>query len=128
MRLLLDTHIGLWALTADKRLSAEARALIGDPDNLVYISVVSVWEIAIKHGLGRASIPFSGADAVRYFAEAGYEWLDIRPQHAAAVETLPMLHADPFDRLLVAQALIEPLRLITHDPMVAAYTDTILLV
>lgn len=128
MRLLLDTHIAIWALTGDRRLGKEATARIADPDNQVYVSAASIWEIAIKHALGRGAVPFSGQDALGYFAEAGYVWLDIRPEHAAATATLPALHADPFDRLLVAQALVEPLRLVTHDQTLVPYSDTILLV
>lgn len=128
MRLLLDTHIAIWALTDDPQLSATARGLIGDADNQVFISAVSIWEIAIKHALQRFGVPFSGNDALGFFADAGYEWLDVTPAHAAATETLPPLHADPFDRLLVAQAIIEPLRLLTHDAALAPYSDTILLV
>ena len=127
MRLLLDTHIALWALAADRRLGRDARERIADPDNRVFVSAASVWEIAIKHAHGGA-VPFSGEDALRFFAEAGYEWLPIRPEHAAATEGLPRLHNDPFDRLLVAQALTEPMRLMTHDSALAAYSDTILLV
>lgn len=126
--MLLDTHIAIWALTDDPRLSAVARAHIEGPDNLVFVSAATVWEIAIKHALGRFGVPFSGTDAVGYFEQAGYEWLDIRPSHTAATETLPPLHGDPFDRLLIAQALTEPLRLVTHDTTLAACSDTILLV
>ncbi len=128
MRLLLDTHIAIWALTADRRLGKDASARIADPDNRVFVSAVTIWEIAIKHAHGRGAVPFSGEAALGYFSEAGYEWLAIRPEHAAATEALPMLHSDPFDRLLVAQALTEPLRLMTHDQVLAPYSDTILLV
>lgn len=128
MRLLLDTHIAIWALTDDSRLGKDARARIADPDNQVFVSAVSIWEITIKHALGRGAVPFSGEAALGYFSEAGYGWLDIRPEHAAAIEALPMLHSDPFDRMLVAQALTEPLRLMTHDQTLAPYSDTILLV
>jgi PIN domain nuclease of toxin-antitoxin system len=128
MRLLLDTHIAIWALTADRRLSASARELIATPDNRVYVSAASVWEIAIKHALGRGAVPFSGQDALRYFTDAGFELLDIRPEHAAATEALPPLHGDPFDRLLIAQAVTEPLRLLTHDQTLVEYSDTIVLV
>jgi PIN domain nuclease of toxin-antitoxin system len=126
MRLLLDTHVALWAITDDPRLSARARVLIADPANTVVVSAVSVWEIAIKHALGRGDMPISGQEALRYFLDSGYLLLDITPGHAAAVERLPPLHADPFDRLLVAQALDEPLRLLTRDAQVAAYSDSII--
>ena len=129
MNLLLDTHVALWAITADPRLPPDIQDLIADPDNSVVVSAASVWEISIKHALARGrpnDMPISGAQAVGYFRAAGYGLLNISAEHAAAVETLPALHADPFDRLLVAQALTEPLRLVTRDPHVAAYSETII--
>ena len=129
MNLLLDTHVALWAITADPRLPANVETLIADPRNSVAVSAASVWEISIKHLLDRGrpnDMPISGSQAIGYFRAAGYRLLDISPEHAAAVETLPALHADPFDRLLVAQALTEPMRLVTRDPMVAAYSPTII--
>jgi len=128
VRLLLDTHIALWAITDNPKLSTRARKLVLAPENEIYVSAASVWEIAIKHALGRHTIPISGEEARCYFAEAGYISLPITDQHAAATVTLPPLHADPFDRLLVAQALTEPLILLTHDATVAGYSDNILLV
>lgn len=128
VQILLDTHIALWALVDDRRLGADARATILDPDNAVTISAASVWEIAIKRALGQSGIPFSARTAIGYFMQAGYQLLGVRPEHAAAVEALPKLHSDPFDRMLVAQALAEPLRLMTHDRALAAYSDTIILV
>jgi PIN domain nuclease of toxin-antitoxin system len=131
MRLLLDTHIALWAVTDDARLSPRARDLIGDPENDVFVSAASIWEIAIKHALARGGpndMPVSGAEALRYFRDAAYEMVDIAPVHAAAAETLPILHWDPFDRLLIAQALTAPFRLVTHDPRVAGYNDAIIMV
>lgn len=128
MRLLLDTHIAIWALVADRRLSARARKLINDTDNVVFVSAASIWEIAIKHPLGRSGLPFSAGDALRYFDQAGYAFLPIRAEHAAAVESLPPIHRDPFDRLLIAQAFAEPLRLLTHDALVAGYGQTIIAV
>lgn len=129
MRLLLDTYVALWALTDDQRLATHARTLIADPANEVCVSAATIWEIAIKHGLdrrGAGAMPVSGREAQRLFLAAGYTLIPILPEHAAAVESLPLLHADPFDRLLVAQALTEPLRLITHDAVMAAYGDTII--
>ena len=131
MSVLLDTHIGLWAVADDPRLPARARELITEPTNDVFVSVANLWEIAIKHALGRGGVndmPISGQDALEYFREAGYMLLDIVPAHAVAVEGLPQLHADPFDRMLVAQALTVPLRLLTHDLRVARYSDTVILV
>lgn len=123
MRLLLDTHVALWALTDDPRLSQRARALIADPENDVLVSAASVWEVAIKHALGRGDMPISGDQALDWFRQAGYQLLPIAPEHAAAVEHLPDHHRDPFDRMLVAQATAEPLRLLTHDPLVLRYGD-----
>jgi PIN domain nuclease of toxin-antitoxin system len=131
VRLLLDTHIALWAVADDRRLSAEARTLIVDPANEIVVSTASLWEIAIKHALARGlpnDMPISASEALGYFREAGYELLDISPAHVIAIEALPALHADPFDRILVAQALNVPLRLLTHDPKVASYSDSIIAV
>jgi PIN domain nuclease of toxin-antitoxin system len=128
MRLLLDTHIILWALTADPRLSATTQDLLLDPHNDVFFSAATILEIAIKHSLRRESMPIAAEHAMRLFAEAGYEELSITAAHAAKVETLPPLHNDPFDRLLVAQALTEPMRLVTHDRLIGSYSDSILLV
>lgn len=126
MRLLLDTHIALWALTDDRRLRANARALIADRDNAAFVSTASLWEIAIKHALGRSGLPFDAAAALSFFAQAGYLMLEVKPEHAVAVGALPLLHHDPFDRMLVAQALTEPMRLITHDATVASYSTAIM--
>lgn len=128
MKLLLDTHIALWAIADDARLSSRARELIAAPRNLVWVSAVSVWEIAIKHSLGRGDMPISGVEALEFFRLSGYRMLPVSSEHAAAVEGLPAHHQDPFDRLLVAQSLTEPLRLLTHDTTVARYSDTVILV
>lgn len=126
MNLLLDTHVALWAITDSPRLSAQARALISAPYASVWVSAVSVWEIAIKHALARGDMPVSGQEALRWFQVSGYRLLAIEAHHAAAVEELPPHHPDPFDRLLVAQALVEPMRLLTQDATVARYSDSIL--
>jgi PIN domain nuclease of toxin-antitoxin system len=107
------------------------RREISEPRNAVVVSVASIWEIAIKFAQGRrgsGSMPLSGRDAFDRFRRSGYEILPILPEHAMAVERLPLLHGDPFDRILVAQALEQPLRLVTADTTVAAYSDTIILV
>jgi PIN domain nuclease of toxin-antitoxin system len=126
LNLLLDTHVALWAITDSPKLPLKARELILSPKTNVWISAASVWEIAIKHGLGRGDMPVSGEDAARYFRESGYRFLAVEPEHAVAVEGLAAHHQDPFDRILVAQALAEPMRLMTHDPLVARYSDTII--
>lgn len=126
MNLLLDTHVALWAITDSPKLPPKARELIASPKTNVWISAASIWEIAIKHALGRGDMPISAQDARRYFSESGYRLLAIEAEHALAVEDLPTHHGDPFDRILVAQALMEPMRLMTHDAMVALYSDTII--
>jgi PIN domain nuclease of toxin-antitoxin system len=131
VRLLLDTHVALWAIADDDRLSAKARRLIDDPENDVVVSAATVWEISIKHALARGGpndMPISGEEALGYFKDAGFELLGISPTHAAAVEGLPPLHADPFDRILVAQALTTPLRLLTHDQRIVGYSDLVIAV
>ena len=126
MNLLLDTHVALWAITDSPKLPQNARDMIQSPKTTVWISAASIWEIAIKHGLGRGGMPVSSQDAVRYFGESGYRFLAVEAEHAAAVEELAAHHQDPFDRILVAQALVEPMRLMTHDSLVALYSDTII--
>jgi len=128
MNLLLDTHIALWAITDDPKLPALARGLIAAPDNVVWVSAASVWEIAIKRALGRGDMPISSQQALEFFKQSGYRILPIDAVHATVVEGLPAHHQDPFDRILVAQALSEPMRLITHDAKVALYSDTVILV
>jgi len=126
LNLLLDTHVALWAITDSPKLPKKARELIESPKSSVWISAASVWEIAIKHALGRGDMPVSSQDAVRYFRESGYRFLPVEAEHAMAVEDLPAHHNDSFDRILVAQAIVEPMRLMTHDPVVARYSDTII--
>jgi PIN domain nuclease of toxin-antitoxin system len=129
LNLLLDTHVALWAIGTPGRLPRDIRDLIADPGNEVFVSAASLWEIAIKHALARGGLgamPLSAEAALAYFGEAGYALLSVSARHVVAVEGLPRLHGDPFDRLLVAQALEEPLRLITHDATVAAYGETII--
>ena len=130
MRLLLDTHIALWAITDDARLPEAAAVLIRDETNAIVVSAASIWEIAIKHRLARGrpgDMTVSGSEAGRYFEEAGYALLPISADHAAAVDGLPPIHGDPFDRLLIAQALHEPLRLLTCDAALAGYGEMVLL-
>lgn len=122
MRLLLDTHVALWAITDSHRLTKATRILMMEA-NEVYVSAVSVWEIAIKRGLGKLDFDASTfAAAVR---DSGFLSLPITDAHAAGVQILPMHHADPFDRLLVAQAIHEPLRLLTADSQLEPYSELI---
>jgi PIN domain nuclease of toxin-antitoxin system len=129
VRLLLDTHVALWAFVNDRRLPPKARELIADTENEVFVSTASLWEIAIKHALARGApsdMPVSAQQATDYCHRAGYELRDISVADVLTLEGLPALHADPFDRILVAQALTTPLRLVTHDPVVARYSDAII--
>jgi PIN domain nuclease of toxin-antitoxin system len=131
LNVLLDTHIALWAVEEDPRFGASVRAVVLAPDTRAFVSMASLWEIAIKHPrrqTGPGAIRVSSRVARAEFLEAGFSILEITEQHIDAVETLPSLHGDPFDRMLVAQALSEPLRLITRDKKVAAYSDSIILV
>lgn len=128
MNLLLDTHVALWAITDDPRLSAEARIRILDPKIRVFYSVASMWETAIKHSLKPDRIPVSGAEFLHFCEKAGYEGLPLRDRHVLALESLPHLHSDPFDRILVAQARAEALLLLTRDSVLAEYGENILLI
>lgn len=118
MRLLLDTAVVLWALGDDPKLSREARAAIVAADSVVTVSAASAWEIAIKRALGRLEAPEDLAGALR---AARLEPLDITIEHATVAGALPRHHDDPFDRMLVAQAQIEDLTLVTRDRAFARY-------
>jgi PIN domain nuclease of toxin-antitoxin system len=131
MRLLLDTQVALFALADPEKLTVQAHDLIADPQNTVFVSAVSLWEISLKHSLapaGAARMPIDAARAIDLFGRAGYQILELGPAHILYAESLPPLHQDPFDRLLVGQALSEPMRLLTRDPRVAAYSDAIVAV
>ena len=125
MRVLLDTHLVLWAMSDDPRLSAAARQEI-ERAELVYVSAATIWEISIKGTLGRLEIDLE--ELTRQLAEAGFEELAVRWAHGRAVRNLPPHHRDPFDRLLIAQAISEPLRLLTHDRLLERYTDLVTVV
>jgi PIN domain nuclease of toxin-antitoxin system len=118
---LLDTHLLLWAASGAARLPAEARALLEDEASTPVFSVASIWEIAIKRGLGREDFRVDPRVLRRGLLDNGYEELPVYGHHAAAADGLPPIHRDPFDRLLVAQAMTEGLTLLTVDPLVARY-------
>ena len=128
MRLLLDTHVLLWALAEPDRLGAEARARIEDPDNEVLFSAASIWEIAIKAGLGRPDFAVRPEEVARAAIAAGFAELPVGAEVAARVADLPPHHRDPFDRLLVAQAMAGPMRLYTADPLLPPYTELVTLI
>lgn len=121
MKLLLDTHVLLWAAGNPDRLSADARALLGDPETKPHFSVASIWEIALKRGLGRDDFKVEPRLLRRGLLDNGYKELIIVSEHAVAVHGLPAIHKDPFDRLLVAQAIVEGIVLLTSDAMVSKY-------
>ena len=108
------------------RLSTRARALILAPENTLFVSAASLWEVAIKHRISPKKMPLSGGKALTLFQRSNYYMLAVSAEHAAAVDDLPLHHTDPFDRLLVTQALQEPLRLLTSDEMLARYSDTVI--
>jgi len=118
VRLLLDTHVFLWWLADDDRLKKAEREAIRDPENDVYLSAASIWEIVIKQGLGRLRVPESASVAAR---RLGLQLLPITFKHAEATATLPPLHGDRFDRILVAQARTETLTLVSYDTAIRAY-------
>ncbi|MBC7727586.1 MAG: type II toxin-antitoxin system VapC family toxin [Microbacteriaceae bacterium] len=126
MNLRLDTPVALWVITDSPKLPSSARQLIAAPRNTVWVSAAAVWEIAIKHSPGHGDMPVSGALALGCFQAAGYRILAVGAAHAVAVAGLAAHHHDPFDRLMIAQALLEPMRLMSHDPMVARYSDTVI--
>ena len=125
MRLLLDTHILLWWLANNRKLSARGREAIAAADQLVFVSAASGWEIAIKKAIGKLSAP---DDLIGVLEENQFIELPVRLAHTAQVEILPAIHQDLFDRLLVAQAMQENLVLMTHDPQLARYPVETLLV
>lgn len=119
MSLLLDTHVWLWWLTDDPRLSATAREAIADPAATVQVSAASLWEISIKEALGR--IQLRGVDLVAEIEDGGFAELPVRARHGLAAGRLPRHHDDPFDRMLVAQGRLEGLTLVTADRDLSAY-------
>lgn len=123
MRVLLDTHILLWALTEPKRLSRETRARLEDPEAEILFSAASIWEIAIKAQSGRVSFAVRPGEIAEAAKAAGFLELPVRAEAAALVAELPMHHRDPFDRLLIAQAMSEPARFCTVDKGLVPYSN-----
>lgn len=118
MRLLLDTHVLLWWLSDEEKLTSEARDAIADPENTIYLSAVVVWEIRIKEAIGKLSLP----DAfIETLARQAFVELPITVEQADEISRLPDIHRDPFDRLLIAQAVVEDLTIITRDSVIPDY-------
>lgn len=125
MRLLLDTHILIWLMAGDERLGPRARSLILNA-SVVHVSSASIWEIAIKRRIGK--IEEDAEVIVEKLEEAGLKELHVNNQHAVASGKLPLLHHDPFDRLLIAQTIVEQLRLLTADAQLAAYSELVVVI
>ena len=125
MKLLLDTHLLLWAAGKPGRLSADARRLMKDAANELVFSAASLWEIVIKRGLGRDDFQVDPRLFRRGLLDNGYNELPLGSEHAVAIDGLPLLHKDPFDRILIAQALVEGIILLTMDPLVAQYSGPV---
>jgi PIN domain nuclease of toxin-antitoxin system len=121
MKLLLDTHLLLWASGQPKKLSRKARTLIEAPDNELFFSAASLWEVVIKRALGREDFKVDPRLLRRGLLDNGYSELPVASEHVVAVESLPAIHKDPFDRILVAQAIVEGFALLTADSTVAQY-------
>jgi PIN domain nuclease of toxin-antitoxin system len=121
MKLLLDTQLLLWAAGEPERLPTAARKMIDDARNQLMFSAASLWEVAIKSGLGRGDFVADARLLRRGLLDNGYDELAIVGEHAVAIASLPPIHRDPFDRMLVAQSAIEGIRLLTADPVVAQY-------
>lgn len=128
MKYLLDTHLLLWALLSPKRLSLKTRKLIADENNVLFFSVISLWEVSIKTAAGRQEFQVNARTLRRYLLDNGYCELLLNGEHAVAAGDLPFLHRDPFDRILITQATIEDIILLTSDKVVAQYSAPIQLV
>jgi PIN domain nuclease of toxin-antitoxin system len=121
VRLSLDTHLLLWTVSQSRRISPSGRELIGSPENEPSFSVASIWEVAIKWLQRRPDFECDPSVLRRNLLDNGYAELPITGEHSVAVATLPLLHRDPFDRILVAQSIVEGITLLTSDPLVAQY-------
>jgi len=125
MKLLLDSHLLLWAAGSPERLPVAARSLLEDPDNELMFSAASLWEIAIKRGLGRNDFQVDARVLRRGLLDNGYSELPVTSEHAVAIDALPPIHRDPFDRILITQAQLEGITLVTADATVAQYAGPI---
>jgi len=121
VKLLVDTHLLLWAADQPNRLSPAARAVLGNPAHELLFSAASLWEVALKPGLGRTDFRTDARVLRRGLLDNGYRELPIVGEHAVTIDNLPPIHKDPFDRILVAQSITEGITLLTADPVVARY-------
>jgi PIN domain nuclease of toxin-antitoxin system len=125
MKLLLDTHLLIWSAWTPRRISSAARSLISSTDNELIFSAASLWEIAIKQALEKDDFEVDARVLRRSLMDNGYSELPVTGDHAVAIRSLPLIHKDPFDRILVAQATVEGITLLTADPIVARYPGPI---
>lgn len=125
MRILLDTHILLWALAEPKKLPKLARSQLENPENEVLFSAASIWEVAIKMQIGRVDFSVSPTELIAAAEATGFRELPVNAGHGSIVLQLPLHHRDPFDRILVAQAISEPARLITADSVLGQYSELV---
>jgi PIN domain nuclease of toxin-antitoxin system len=128
MTFLLDTQITIWALLDDRRLSSQAREILSNRENEFSFSVCTLWEIAIKRGLKKPDFQYDPREIQRFLIRHGCEELAIQSEHVLKVESLPPIHKDPFDRILIAQAMVEGIILLTSDTVIAQYPGPIRLV
>lgn len=125
MRLLLDTHILLWTLAGSARIDSVKELILAD-ETEIFVSVASLWELATKIAIGRLNADLS--ELRRFVRDSGFFELPVKGEHTEKMVTLPLIHRDPFDRMLVAQAMAEPMKLITVDGTLQQYTDLVMLV
>ena len=123
MKILLDTHVLVWALSSPERIKPKVQDLLVDTDNIVFVSIASLWELQIKKSLNKISLP---DDFISQLQENGFELLDINYKHIAKLAELPLIHRDPFDRMLVAQTIHEKLSLVTNDLEIMKYNIKII--
>ena len=123
MKILLDTHVLVWALSSPERIKPKVQDLLVDTDNIVFVSIASLWELQIKKSLNKISLP---DDFISQLQENGFELLDINYKHIAKLDELPLIHRDPFDRMLVAQTIHENLLLVTNDLEIMKYNVKII--
>ena len=121
MKLLLDTHAFIWVDSEPDKLSSRVRELCQDPENALMVSVASIWEIQIKSQLGKLQLKMPLAEMIRQQQENGFEILPVEASHVFALDSLPNHHKDPFDRLLVAQTIVEGAVLVSADPLIKQY-------
>ncbi len=125
MKLLIDTHVLIWAAAGMELVPKAAKALMADPAAALYFSVASLWEIAIKRSLGRADFQIDARILRRGLIDNGYHEIAILSAHVVAIDTLPPIHKDPFDRLLIVQAQVEGITLLTNDALLTRYPGSI---